>query len=351
MSFTRPTLAELIERVVTSIDTSLDTASAKLRRSNLNVLAKVLAATAHGLYGFIAWVAAQILPDTCSEEILERYAKIWLTTPRIPAEFASGTMTVTGTAGSVVEVGTVYKRADGQRYEVTAERILTASSGVVAIAALEPGQDGNADAGVVLSAESPITGVQSSAVVLSLDGGADQESVAALRTRVLERIRKTPMAGAKYDYVRWALEVPGVTRAWSYPKELASNNVTVRFMRDNDADPFPNAAEVAAVQAYIDEQAPVTAEPIAMAPIAQPVNYVIALDPDLSTVRTAVEAELRDLHLREAVPGGTLLLSHMREAISIASGENNHILHSPAADVTCLTGRMATFGGITWSET
>jgi uncharacterized phage protein gp47/JayE len=348
MSYTRPTLTELIERAAASIDTALGTSVARLRRSNLNVFARVIAAVAHGLYGFIAWVARQILPDTADEEILERHAAIWLKTPRIPAAYASGSITVTGSAGAVVQAGAVFSRADGQRYAVDAEVTLTATTATVAITALEAGAAGNADAGTTLTLESPIDSVQSAAIVVSASGGADKESVETLRARVLSRIRQTPMAGAKYDYVTWALEVAGVTRAWSYPHELGAGMVTVRFMRDNDADSFPDASEVADVQAYIDDLAPVTAIIVVVAPIRDAIVYSIELDPDRTSIREAVEAQLRDLHLREAVPGGTILHTHITEAISLAAGENDHLLHAPAGNIVSATGHMATFGGIDW---
>ncbi|MDX9862130.1 MAG: hypothetical protein RBS99_14555, partial [Rhodospirillales bacterium] len=63
----------------------------------------------------------------------------------------------------------------------------------------------------------------------------------------------------------------------------------------------------------------------------------------------AIEAEIRDLLRREAEPGGTILLSHIREAISIAAGEYDHALAAPAADLAHDTGEIAVFGGITWS--
>jgi uncharacterized phage protein gp47/JayE len=65
-------------------------------------------------------------------------------------------------------------------------------------------------------------------------------------------------------------------------------------------------------------------------------------------VQAAVLAELQDLLLREATPGGTLLLSHIRAAISSAAGETDFVLTSPAANVTNTTGNMCTMGTITW---
>ena len=48
------------------------------------------------------------------------------------------------------------------------------------------------------------------------------------------------------------------------------------------------------------------------------------------------------MHIRDAC-GGTLRV-HMSEAISIATGENDHVLVSPAGNVTSLPGELATFG-------
>ena len=67
------------------------------------------------------------------------------------------------------------------------------------------------------------------------------------------------------------------------------------------------------------------------------------------SVMNGFEAELRDLIRREAEPSGTLLISHIREAISVAAGERDHVLVTPAANVECDIGEVPTFGDITWS--
>ena len=65
-------------------------------------------------------------------------------------------------------------------------------------------------------------------------------------------------------------------------------------------------------------------------------------------MKDAIEAELEALIRREAVPGGTILISRIREAISIAAGEVDHRLDAPAADVTHTSGEIVTFGVLTW---
>jgi len=66
-------------------------------------------------------------------------------------------------------------------------------------------------------------------------------------------------------------------------------------------------------------------------------------------VQAAVEASLRDLIAREAEPGGTLLISRIREAISIAAGESDHVLTSPTTNQTAAAGEIFTMGAIAWA--
>lgn len=349
MAFTRPDLPTLINRAEADIETRLPGADARLRRSNLNVLARVHSGAAHGLYGYLEWISRQVIIDTADGDILERHASIW-GVERKAASPAVGNITVTGTNGAIVPTGSALARSDGAQYTTDAEATIAGGTATIAVTALEGGQAGNAAAASSLSFDTPIAGVSASATVDAggLTGGADIETDDDLRARLLARIQAPPHGGAQHDYVAWALEVPGVTRAWVYPAELGLGTVTVRFVRDDDASPIPDAGEVTAVQEYIDALRPVTAVVTVAAPVAVPLDFTIDIVPDTAAIRAAIEAELRDLLRREAEPGATILLSHIREAISLAAGENDHVLTAPAANVTHAVGEMATFGTITW---
>lgn len=348
MSFARPTLKTLIDRAIADINARLPDADARLPMSNLNVLAHVSGASVHGLYGFLDWLSRQIIVDTAEVEFLDRWASIW-GVQRTAATPATGSVDFTGTSGAVVPTGTLLARSDGVQYKTTGEVTLVAGVAAAGVVAVSSGQAGNV-AGGELSMVSPIAGVDTSAqiTVAGLASGADIEPDDSLRARVLDRIQQPPHGGAKHDYTAWAKEVPGVTRAWCTPQELGIGTVTVRFVRDGDASIIPDATEVAAVQAYIDVLRPVTANLTVVAPVAVPIAFQITLTPNSASVQAAVEAELRDLLLREAEPGSTILISHIREAISLAAGETDHVLVAPAADVTHTVGQMATFGSVTW---
>lgn len=338
--FNRPPLRDLISRTLADTQSRLS-AEELLRRSDAEVLARVLAGAAHGLYGYLDWISAQVIYDTAEAEILERWAGLF-GIDRKPAETASGTVTATG-AGNI-PVGTLYRRSDGAEFEVTADAV---APGPVSVQAVVAGAAGNTEAGS-LQLLTPIAGVTTAAAVVSISNGSDAEDDASLRNRLRARLRQPAHGGSAPDYVQWALEVPGVTRAWVYPMELGAGTVTVRFVRDNDAAIIPDAAEVAAVQSHLDEVRPVTAQVTVVAPVPVPLDFSIALTPDSAAARAAVQASLADLLAREAEPGATILISRIREAISVAAGESDHVLSAPAANVDHATGQMAVMGGITW---
>lgn len=348
MPFSRPLLTELVTRTRADAQSRLD--ADQMRRSDAEIYARLIAGASHELHGHLAFIAGQVLYDTAESEYLDRWASIWLTTPRKKAVAATGNVTFTGTSGVIIPINTTIVSAAGLEYATTAEVTITAGIAIAVITASIAGQAGNLVAGTLLSMASPINGVNSS-VPVGVDGitqGADIEDDTSLRTRLVARIQQPPQGGAKYDYEAWALEVPGVTRVWVYPQELGAGTVTVRFVRDDDVSVIPDAPEVLAVQDYIDERRPVTAEVLVVAPIAVALNFTIAVTPNTSAVQAAVTAELKDLLTREAIPGTTILLSHIREAISIAAGETNYVMSAPTADIAYSIGEIAVMGVITW---
>lgn len=348
MPFSRPNLAALIERTLADALSRL-TPEELLRRADAEVYARVLAGASHALHGHIDWLSQQIIYDTAEAEYLERWCNVW-GIARNPATAAVGNITCTGTNGTVIPAGTTLARSDGVEYTTNADATIAAGTATAAVTALIAGAAGNAVAATALNLTSPIVGINSVATVAAggLVAGTDTEDDAALRARLIARIQQPPHGGADFDYVTWALEVSGVTRAWVYAQELGLGTVTVRFVRDDDASLIPDAAEVLAVQTYIDARRPVTADITVVAPVAVALNFSIALTPNTQVVKDAVTAELTDLLRRAAIPGATILLSHIREAISLAAGETNYTMTVPAADVPHTVGQIATMGTITW---
>lgn len=343
MPFNVPTLPALISRAQSDL-----AGAGGLRHSDAQVAARALSGAAYGLYGHQAWIANQLLPDTCDEEMLLRLARLRPIRDRLPAAPATGTASFAGSAGAVLDADTLLQRDDGVRFKVAAT--VAANAGAVTLEALDPGALGNTISAAKLKLVSPVLGIVDGFTVTGdgLTGGTDQESIEALRVRVIRSYRKLPHGGNADDYVTWALEVPGVTRAWVRRRWVGPGTVGLFVLRDADPDPIPNAAALEEVAAYVDPLKPLDPELYVMAPIAKPVVYQIALMPDSSVIRAAVEASLRDLHYRESEPGVTLLRTHIAEAISTADGERDHVLIQPADNVTAAGNEVVIFGGIQW---
>ena len=105
------------------------------------------------------------------------------------------------------------------------------------------------------------------------------------------------------------------------------------------------------VNTYIQARRPVTADADIIAPTAGALDFSIQnVRPMTQAVKDAVEAELADLIRRESEPGGTILISHIREAISTAAGETDHVLLSPTANVTVTAAQISVYGATTFTE-
>lgn len=348
MAFERPTLTEIVDRTSTDINSRVAGGQgAALRRSVLGVLARVLAGAVHLLYGYLDWLARQLMPDTAEAEHLARWASVWGVARRAGI-YASGLVGFTGADGSTVPAGTELQAADGTLYTTAADATISSGVALATVTAAAPGAAGNVEAGVSLSLVTPISGVDSTAVTNGITGGLDDEDDDSLRERLLARIQQPPHGGAAFDYEAWAREVAGVGNVWVSPGEMGAGTVTVRFVTEDPDNLIPDAQLVDDVQAHIDGQRPVTAEVYVVAPVAVPLDFTIQLTPNTQAVRDAVQAELVDLLQREAEPGGTILLSHIREAISVAAGETDHVLVAPAANVAHGAGEIAVMGAITW---
>ena len=354
MPFNRPTLTELIDRVETDINSRIPDGDSRLKRSILSVLARVIAATAHGLYGFLDWISRQIIADTAESQLLDTHAS-WWGVNRLSATAATGSVSVTGATGAVVPRGTVLQRPDGVKFVTDAAGTLVAGTASINVTAMAQGVETNTSAGVTLTLVSPVSGIDSNATVdaSGLSGGSDVESDEKLRSRLRERVHQTPHGGAAHDYIAWAKEVAGVTRAWAFSGRKGSGTVGVFFMRDNDiGSVIPDAAEVAAVQSHIDVVRPVTASVTVYAPTAVAQNIAIKIKPNDAATQAAITRALTDLFRTAAVEGGngegTILISHIHESVSTSSGEADHQLISPTSNITVSSGEIATLGTITY---
>src|SRR6185437_4857126 len=178
-----------------------------------------------------------------------------------------------------------------------------------------------------------------------------------------------PVGGAIADYVKWALAVAGVTRAWVVPLEGGAGTTSVYFMMD-DAEAahsgFPQGSNGVAtpetrgaaatgdqltVANYIYPLRPVTALVSAKAPTANTVGLTINGIAGVSdTTKTAIAAAVAAVLTAQAAPGGAvdtngvalpgIDLSYIESAIAGVNGTAGFVITA----VTCSAGTVTPSG-------
>ncbi len=358
MAFARPSLETLRTQVRNRLTSALaaagQNADAAIPRSLLRVFAEVVAGGMHILYGALEWVSRQILPDTADDEFLVRHASLYAI-ERQPAGKWAGVLTFTGTNTTLIPTGTTITRADGAVYVTTADGTISGGAVDIAAEAEIAGASGGLEDGQELTLGSPIVGIDPEVTVdTTTTTATDEETIAELRERVLQRIRETPQGGSADDYERWAREVTGVTRARAVPLARGAGTVDVYFMVDDGGDGIPSGGEVTTVQEYIDARRPVTADVDVLAPTTTAVNVALAsLEPDNVDTRAAAEAALDELFAAKALASNadgtpaTIYVSDFWQAITSATGITAVDVTTPSADMTPAEGEVFVLGSLT----
>lgn len=359
MPFSRPPLSDLVTQIRSDLRGRLSIANPLLRRAMADVLGAVWGGAVHMLFGYLDWLARQLFADTADDDQVLRAAALYGITPT-PATFAAGKVTCTGTSGTI-SAGAVLQIEDSA-YVVTTGGTLSGGTATVVVTAALAGAASNLGVGATLTFQSPISGVNAAATVTTggpagdgIAGGVDQETVAGVLARYLLRLREPGAGGRAADYVEWVLGAAGsgATRVWPSGNEAGLGTVVVRFVDDAASPIIPTSGQVAAAQAALDANRPITAVATAVAPTSLAINFTIHLVPDTSATRAAVTAELTDLLARVAQPGngaglGSVLLSQIRTAIGSSDGVTDYTLTVPSSDVVPGTGQLPTVGTITW---
>jgi uncharacterized phage protein gp47/JayE len=368
MPFQRPTLTELSKQARADIaQASGDYAI--LRSSPLGILAKAVTGLVQGLYGYLDWLARQAVPATATGEFLRAWAALVGIFPK-DGGTASGTASFSGVPGSVLPDGTQLARsADGLAYVTTAIGTIDGSGLVtVPVTAAAAGATGNLVAGAQVVITSAVIGINATGnVAAPFTGGADAELEEDFRDRMLARYQAPPQGGSVEDYITWAKEVVGVTRAWVTPNGAGAGTVVVYTMLDDaqaGAGGFPQgsdgvaSAETRGVPATGDQLLvanhiyplrPATALVYAVAPLAYPIPYIIAdLAEDNAENRVAIAAALTGMMRRTASPGGTIYPSDSNGAIKGVPGVTRFTLIYPTAPLTAPAGQLPILASITW---
>lgn len=351
MPFPIPKITEIHERVKTDIDASLGEDTPILRKAVVWVLAKVFAGIVWGLYAFIKWGVDQLFPDTADLEYVIKLAQRWIGNPK-PATYTQLEIAITGTDGTDLPSGTRWVGPNKVFYKVEDDVTISGGTANALVTAETSGTVANLSNGRILTIVNTIIGINSTAQVLSTEIiGVEAESKEEIATRLTERFQNPPHGGNLNDYIRWAKEVPGVTRAWSFRNYLGSGTVGVMFVLDGVDPIIPIPSKVQEVKDYIEEpgRRPATVELYVFAPTPVPIDFAFtSLTPDTPAIRNLIASSLADFISRNVNPNTIMYLSQLNEVISGVTDEVDHKLSLPSGDTPILMTQLPQLGDITW---
>lgn len=384
MPYARPTLTQLRSQVAADIQSGQQGSDPLLRFSSLQILGAALAGLAQGQYGYTDWVARQSNPFTAEDEFLEAWAalkNVFREAATQAGGVVPGQVTFPGTSGTPLPIGTPLVRGDGVAYTTTSIGVWSGNNVTVnAVANADPtgltGAFGNCAVGTVMTLGTAIGGISSTgSVSVAFTGGADVEQDDSLRSRMLQAYQNTPQGGAQKDYVTWALEVNGVTRAWCNPNGFGGGTVVVYTMFDvteSVNNGFPQGVggvatleargnptgtlDLLAVANWIYPLRPATALVYSEAPTQQVVNFTITGTAGFSAAtKSAITAAIAGIFVLYGSPlstvagqNGVVDLSYIESAIAAIPGTQGFVITSPTTNIVGTIGQLPVLGTINW---
>lgn len=378
MPFKRKTLSELRTQNQQFLRSELNDPGALLRFSNLRILADMDAGMAHLHYGYLDYIARQVTPFTATDEWLDAWAALKRKYRKPPTAASCEKVRFTGVTGTSIPKATQLNRGDGYQYQVTTDGTIGSDGqAILPIMAILPavndapeggGKAGNSPKETKLTLAVALAGIDVDVITLEpISGGADVEEEETFRQRMLAAYQNPPQGGSDKDYVGWANEVAGVTRAWVKRRLAGAGTVGVYIMCDgNDNQGFPvgkdgvAAKEPYAVHASGDQLRvanhlydfqTVTALVWVCSPIAKKVDFILdGLSHINPETRQQIEKAIETVFFDKGDPRGEakLAVSDLQFAIADIPGTAGFVLKKPQENLDFNVGELPVRGEITY---
>lgn len=275
MALSTPTTKSISDNIIAQLEASLNQTIPLLPKSFLRVLAKVLAGVFILLYKYAGFMFLQTFVRTAS--ISETVINGLTVSPLIewgrligvgdPAPATSAQLrveiTVDSEIGNIPSGTQLLGLANGVTYITLTSVFLDESTKEVEIVAVGNQNDGdgsgvigNLNPGQTVNFVNPLPYVARGTTVVSQTvTGADGESEAAYRQRVLDRFQKRPQGGALADYELWGEEPAGILNVYPYTSDCPGQvdvYVEATAASSGNADGIPTAAQLQIVLDSID---------------------------------------------------------------------------------------------------
>jgi len=243
---------------------------------------------------------------------------------RKPATYATGYVAVTAPPSTVIPQGTRFAtNAETPIYFLsTAEATIGANPLQIEVQAEEAGISGNVNAGEITVVLGNLAGVATVTNVAEFSGGFDEETDEELYGRYYDEVSRPTTSGNKYDYIKWAKSVPGISDAKVYP--LWDGPGTVKVVVADSEKRAPAKPILDAAIAYIAEQHPVGAEVTVESVTEVPINIDVKLTLrdgiSLETARDSVYANVEAYLKSMAFDNDTVRYTSIGNAVLDGTG-------------------------------
>ena len=280
-----------------------------------------------------------IFPEYSYGEYLDGHAKARCII-RKAARAATGKLTITGDADSIIPAGSLFSTASvndepSVDYRTLTEAIIPKDGSItVDVQCTQAGIVGNTTTNTVVMVASRLTGVTAVTNMDEISGGTEEESDASLINRVLDydRSQGDNFVGSVADYKRWATSVPGVGDATIIPAQDDSGLVTIVLTDANGVAATQKLCE--SVYHYImrpdapeERPAPVNALLSVVPPYTMDIGIQATVelkgDATVESVKSAFMKQLAS-YLPEAMEEQEIKHTRIAAALSAASGVNDY---------------------------
>lgn len=263
---TIPTINQLYTSILSDLETAYGSTIPLFGKNFLRAQALVQAGKLKLIYLGLGKIQKNIFVDTADPEAsggtLERFGRIKLGRNPFQATAGQYTVEITGTVGAIIKAGTVFKSNDdalnaSKLFVLDSEYELVSATDSIVLRALEAGTDSKLLVDDQLTATSPITNVNKTAIVTAETvEPLAAEDIEDYRTKTTESFRLEAQGGAASDYRLWASDAQGVEKVYAYARSGYSNevNVFVEATIDDSTDGkgTPSGALLSDVEDVID---------------------------------------------------------------------------------------------------
>lgn len=275
MSLTTPTTSAIAGNIIAQLEAALGQTIPWLPKSFLRVLAKALAGVFVLLYKYAGFMFLQMFVRTASfadtevngvtvNPLLEWGRLVGVGDPAAAtqAELVID-INVENQTGLLPANSQLVGPSNGVTYITLAAVSLNAATVQATIRAVSDqtggggaGAVGNLEVAATVSFANPIANVSRSATVATVAAtGADGESEAAYRQRIIDRFQKRPQGGAYSDYEAWGEEPAGIINVYPYTSDCPGQvdvYVEATVASSGDPDGIPTTAQLQEVREAIE---------------------------------------------------------------------------------------------------